>query len=74
MAAAVLHLVKGGDTSLARAVIEQNLGAGDRVTVALLPGAAADLPPGVTVRRISSDLSYDELLELIFAADQVVAW
>ncbi len=75
MAAAVLHLIKSGDTSLARAVIEQNLGAGDRVTVALLPGAAApDLPASVTVWRVSAGLSYEDLLDLIFAADQVITW
>lgn len=73
--AAILHLLKSADATLPRAVIEQSLGAGDHITVALLPGAAAaDLPPGVTVRRVSSDLSYDELLDLIFASDQVITW
>jgi hypothetical protein len=73
--AAVLHLIKGADATLARAAIEQSMAAGDRVTVALLPGGAApDLPPGVTVRGVSSDLSYADLLELIFASDQVITW
>lgn len=73
--AVVLHLLKSADATLPREVIEQQRGAGDRVTVAVLPGAgAAALPPGVTVRRVSSDLSYEELLELIFAADQVITW
>ena len=73
--AAVLHLIKGADATLARAVIEQSLAAGDRVTVALLPGAAApDLPPGVTVHRVPADLTYDGLLELIFDSDQVITW
>ncbi len=75
MAATVLHLIKSGDASLARAVIEQNMGAGDRVTVALLPGAAApDLPPAVQVHRVTQDLSYSQLLDLIFSADQVITW
>ena len=75
MAATVLHLIKNGDTRLARAVIDQNLGAGDRVTVALLPGAAAPaLPAGVAVHRVPDDFSYERLLELIFEADQVIAW
>jgi hypothetical protein len=73
--AAVLHLVKGSDTALARAVLDRNLRAGDRVTVVVLPGgAASDLPAGVVVRRLDGDLSYGQLLDLIFEADQVVTW
>jgi hypothetical protein len=73
--AAALHLLKGGDASLALAVVAHQLEAGDRVTIALLPGASAPvLPPGVAVRRLPDDLSYDELLELVFAADHVVTW
>jgi hypothetical protein len=73
--AAVLHLIKGADATLARAVIARGLAAGDRVTVALLPGAAApDLPPGVTAHRVRADLTWDRLLELIFESDQVIAW
>lgn len=73
--AAVLHLLKGSDTTLARAVVDRNLRDGDRVTVVVLPGGvAADLPPGLAVRRLDGDLSYEQLLELIFEADQVVTW
>jgi len=73
--AMVLHLLKGGDAALARTVIEQHVGAGDRVTVALLPGAPAPaLPPGLTIRRVSSDLSYSALLDLIFEAEHVLTW
>ena len=73
--AAVLHLVKGADTALARAVLERHLREGDRVTVVVLPGGgASDLPAGVPIRRLHGDLSYGELLELIFGADQVVTW
>jgi hypothetical protein len=71
----VLHLIKSADAALARTVIEHDVGAGDRVTVALLPGGAAPaLPPGVTIRRVGSDLSYSQLLELIFQADHVLTW
>src|SRR5437773_9461658 len=60
--ATILHLIKSADAALARTVIEQHVGAGDRVTVALLPGAPAPaLPPGLTIRRVSSDLSYSVL-------------
>ena len=65
--AAVLHLIKGSETALARAVLARNLREGDRVTVVVLPA-------GVTVRSLDGDLSYDQLLELIFEADQVVTW
>ena len=70
-----LHLLKGDHADRAVAVIGPQIAAGDRVTVALLGGAAApSLPAGVDVRRVPEDLSYDELLELIFAADTVVTW
>ena len=73
--AAVLHLVKGSDTTLPRAVVDHHLRAGDCVTVVVLPGGAASgLPAGATVRRLDGDLSYGQLLELIFEADQVVTW
>ena len=73
--AAVLHLVKGLDATLARAVLDRNLRDGDRVTVVVLPGGAgAGLPAGVAVRSLDRDLSYAQLLELIFEADQVVTW
>jgi hypothetical protein len=74
--AAVLHLLKGADVKLPLAVIVQEVRAGDDVTVALLPGAPtpAALPAGVHVRRVRDDLSYAELLDLVFGADRVVTW
>jgi hypothetical protein len=56
-------------------VLDRQVRAGDRVTVVVLPGGAAPtLPAGVPIRRLDGDLSYAELVELIFAADQVVTW
>src|SRR5438105_679780 len=73
--AAVLHLLKTSDASLARAAIAQSLGAGDRVTVVLLPGAARpELPADAAVHRVPDELGWDRLLELIFESDQVVTW
>ena len=73
--ATVLHLLKGPDARLARAVIDQHLRAGDHVSVVLLPGGVvSDLPPEVRLRRLEADLSYPELLELIFESDQVITW
>jgi hypothetical protein len=73
--AAVLHLLKASDPSLARVAIVQSLGAGDRVTVVLLPGAARpELPAGAAVHRVPDELSWDRLLELLFESDQVVTW
>lgn len=73
--ATVLHLFKGGDPALALATIGRQLGAGDRVEVALLHGAGAPaLPPEVTVRRVPGDLSWEALLERVFTVDHVVTW
>jgi hypothetical protein len=74
--ASALHLLKGtAGGALATAVIARQLAAGDRVTVALLEGAARpELPPGVAVHRVPEELSYPRLLELVFASDHVVTW
>jgi hypothetical protein len=73
--ARALHVLKSGDSTLARTTIECQLAAGDTVTVALLPGAAAPaLPVGVAVHRIPDEWSYERLLEAVFEADQVVTW
>ena len=73
--ATVLHLLKGPDMTLARTVLDRHVRAGDRVTVVLLPGGGApDLPHGVPVRRLDGDLSYSQLLDLIFESDHVLSW
>jgi hypothetical protein len=72
----ILHVLKGGDASLALPVIETQLQEpGAAVTVVLLPGATAPpLPGSVTVRRLDQDCSYSELLDLIFEHTQVLTW
>lgn len=73
--AAVLHLLKAGDHTLPLAVIERDVQAGHDVTVAFLPGAEPPaLPAGVRTRHVTRDLSWAQLLELIFAADTVISW
>jgi hypothetical protein len=73
--AAVLHLVKSAHTELAVTAIERALADGNAVHVALLHGAPAPrVPPGARVVRVPDDLSYDALLDLIFASDHVVTW
>ncbi len=73
--ASALHLLKGSGVDLALATVASQLAAGDRVTVALLHGAPSPkLPPGVQVRRVPKDLSYEQLLDLIFESDRVTAW
>jgi len=73
--ASVLHLLKGPDPALARAVIEQHVRAGDQVSAVFLEGGAGfELPPAVRVRHVGADLSYAELLDLIFASDHVITW
>ena len=71
----VLHLLKGDDVELLQNVLAQQRAAGDEVTLVRLPGASAvTLPAGVSVLQVPDDLSYDALLERIFAADQVITW
>jgi len=73
--ARALHVVKGGDAALALATIERQVAAGDRVSVALLPGAAVPLlPAGVEVHRVPDDWSYERLLEAVFEAEHVATW
>ena len=73
--ARALHVLKGGDTALALATVEQQVGAGDAVTVALLPGAGALALPGVVaVHRVPDEWSYERLLEAMFEADHVWSW
>jgi hypothetical protein len=72
--ARVLHLLKGPDTALALEVVAQQQAAGDAITLVLLPGATVTAPTGLTVRRVPDELSWDQLLEAIFEADQVITW
>jgi hypothetical protein len=71
--ARVLHLLKA-PSEIALAAIGAGVAGGDSVTVALLPGASAALPEGVTVRRVPDDVSWEQLFDLIFEAESVVAW
>lgn len=73
--ARVLHLLKGAYTDLARTTMAHALAAGDEITVVLLPGSPAiTLPTGVRAKRVPEELSYEGLLELVFASDQVLTW
>jgi hypothetical protein len=72
--AKVLHLLKGAGLDLAIDAINGQAAAGDLVTVAILEGAAPPLPASVTVRRLGADLTYPDLIDLIFEAEQVVPW
>ena len=73
--ATVLHLLKADPTPLAVATIARQLAAGDRVSLALLEGAPRPAHvEGTTVYGVPEELGYRELLELIFAADQVITW
>jgi hypothetical protein len=73
---AVLHLVKSSaPDELVLTTIGQQLADRDTVTVALLHGVLTPaLPAGARVLRVPDDLSYDSLLELIFASDHVLTW
>jgi hypothetical protein len=72
-----LHLLRADSSSLAAPVIAALIReAGARVVVVLLDAMPlSGLPPEVAVRRLApDDLDYSGLLDLIFAADRVVAW
>ena len=70
----VLHLFKTGATPLAVETIRQQIAAGDRVSVVLLDDAAPPPIERLTVRRVPSEIDYRALLDLVFEADQVIAW
>jgi hypothetical protein len=71
----VLHLLKGDDTALMLNVIAGQHTAGDDITVVRLPGAPTiALPSDVKARSVPDDLTYEALLQQIFAADQVITW
>jgi hypothetical protein len=73
--AKALHLLKGEDSNLAAATVARQLAAGDTVTVIALHGAGMpSLPGGIVGRRVPEDLSWEQLLEAMFEADQVIAW
>jgi hypothetical protein len=73
--ARALHVLKGGDVALVRATMERQLAAGDRVSVALLPGASApELPADVDIHRVPEEWSYERLLEAVFEADHLTTW
>ena len=70
-----LHLFKGDHEADAVAAITPQVAAGDEVTVAILGDVAPPaVPPSASVRRVPDELSYDALIELIFASDAVVTW
>jgi hypothetical protein len=73
--AKALHLLKGDDASLALATVARQLAAGDTVTIVALHGATVpSVPAGAALRRLPEELSYEQLLEAMFEADQVIAW
>ena len=73
--ARALHLLKGENSDLAAATVARQRAAGDTVTVIALHGAVIPaLPAGIVVRRVPEELSWEQLLEAMFEANQVIAW
>lgn len=70
----VLHILGDKDPTLARAAMDAGLAAGDTVVVALVGEAEPALPAGVSVHRAAGPAGWNDLLDLIFTADQVIAW
>ena len=72
--ATILHLVGHNDPSPALSIIAGQLAAGDSVTVAAVGPSAPSLPAGLAVHRVPAELSWEQLLDLIFTADQTFSW
>ncbi len=73
--ATVLHVLKAGSHPLAIETMRREVAAGDHVTVALLDGAEpSDTPASVRRVRVPEDVSYAQLLDLVFEAERVIAW
>ena len=71
----VLHLVDAELSVLADEMMRHQIAAGDRLTVVRLQGAPTPrVPEGATLRRVPEDLTYSQLLDLVFASDQIVSW
>ncbi|MGH7262724.1 MAG: hypothetical protein ACREH7_02210 [Candidatus Rokuibacteriota bacterium] len=80
----VLHLIKPPVPARALSIIQRQSREPDTtLSIVLMHGAdPPSLPPGVRVHRLTDesstrhpgDLTYSELLDLIFAADQVISW
>jgi hypothetical protein len=72
--AGVLYLLGSRDPAGALPIIAGQVAAGDAVTVAVLAAPAPALPPEVAVHRVPGELTWDQLLDLIFTADRVISW
>lgn len=77
----VLHLLKENAADPALSVIRQQCREpATAVTLVLLHGVPTPaVPNSVTVRRLAEeqyegDLTYSDLLDLIFTADSVISW
>jgi hypothetical protein len=77
-----LHLLKNSPTPLAIEVLRSEIQTEPPVVVMLEPSPNVPQLPGVTVYHLgeagdmgnSHVISYSRLVEMIFAADKVVAW
>jgi hypothetical protein len=73
--AAIVHVLTAPPDAIAETTIAAQRAAGDDVTIVLVGQVNAPASAnGLTVRRAPDELSWSALLDLIFAADQVIAW
>jgi len=72
--ATILHLIGDNDPGPALSIIAGQLAAGDTVTVAIVGSLAPALPPGPAVLRVPDEASWEEIVDLIFTADQTLSW
>jgi hypothetical protein len=79
-----LHLIKPPVPARALSMLQRQSREPDtRLSIVLMHGAdPSSLPPGVQVHRLTDEsstrhpgaLTYSDLLDLIFSADQVISW
>ena len=76
--ARLLHILHAPPASGLPALLEEQLGAGHRVEVVLLPGAEeGGLPEGCALHRldpVSRPPDADALLDLLYACDAALTW
>jgi hypothetical protein len=72
---AIVHVLTGPPDAIVDTTVAAQRAAGDDITIVLVGRASAPASAkGLTVRHAPDEVSWSGVLDLIFAADQVVCW